>query len=64
MTGQVQDRPALGSGQSGGDVDELAPQRRSSCPGMLVTGEYAGCAQQVVSDGGAQNPGGVGAEPA
>ena len=62
MRGQVQDRSALRAGQSGGDIDDAAPQRRSACAGVLVAGEHAGGAQQVVGDRGAQDPGGVGAE--
>jgi hypothetical protein len=60
----VQDRAALRSGQSGGNVDDLAAQRRSACSGVLVAGEDTGRAQQVVGDRGAQNPGRVRAESA
>ena len=60
----MQDRSALRAGQAGRDVDDLAAQRRSACSGVLVAGEDAGGAQQVVGDRRAQDPGGVGAEAA
>src|SRR6476469_6380953 len=47
---QVQDGSTLRAGQSGGDVDDPAAQRRSACPGVLVAGEHPGGAQQVVGD--------------
>ena len=52
----------MGSGQSGRDVDDLAAQCRSSGEGMGAAGQDAGGAQQVVGDGGAEDPGGGGAE--
>ena len=64
VAGQVQDGLALRAGQAGGNIDDLAPQRRSACPGVLVSGEHAGSAQQVVGNRGAQHPGRVGPEPA
>ena len=59
----MQDRAALRSGQSGGNVDDLAAQRRW-CSGVLLAGEDTGRAQQVVGDRGAQDPGRVRAESA
>jgi hypothetical protein len=53
----------LRTGKAGGNVDQCAAQ---CCPaGFAVAGagEDRGGAQQVVSNGGAQHPGGVGAEP-
>src|SRR3954447_20048103 len=58
----MQDGSALGAGQSGRDVDDLAAQRGSASSGVLVTGEHAGGAQQVVGDRGTEHPGGVRAE--
>ena len=60
----MQDRSALRAGQSGGDVDDPAAQRRPRARRVLVAGEDAGGAQQVVGDRRAQDPGGVGAEAA
>src|SRR6185369_10094608 len=44
---KVQDGSALWAGQSGRDVDDAPPQRRSSREGVGCTGEHAGSAQQV-----------------
>ena len=45
----------LRAGQSGGDVDDAAPQRRSAGAGVLVGGEDPGGAQQAVGDRRAQD---------
>ena len=50
------------AGQPGWDGDDPAAERRSACPGVLVAGQDAGRAQQVVGDRRAQDPGGIGAE--
>ena len=54
----------LRAGQSCRDVDDAAAQCRYACSAVLVSGQHASGAQQVVSDGRAQDPGGVGAEAA
>jgi len=48
----VQHGSALGSGQAGGDVHDPGAQRRAAGDGMVLPGEGAGRAQQVVGDAG------------
>ncbi|MGY4646335.1 hypothetical protein ACVWWN_000131 [Mycobacterium sp. URHB0021] len=62
VTGQVQDRSALGSGQPGRDIDDFAAQRRAAGYRVRTPGQDPSSAQQIVSDRRAQHPGGVGAE--
>ena len=58
----MQDRASLWAGQSGGDVDDASAQGRAAGNAVGAAGEGSGGAQQVVGDGCAQDPGGVGAE--
>ncbi len=63
--GQVQgDVPAAVAGGAGGDVDQVAAQGDGSGFGEGEAGQGSGGAQQVVADGGAGQPGGVGGERA
>ena len=53
----------LRAGQSSRDVDDACGAASIRGPGVAVSGEHAGGAQQVVGDRRAQHPGGVRAEP-
>ena len=57
VTGQVQDGSALGSGQTGGDVDEFASQGGAAGDGVGFTGQCCRGTQQVVCDACSQDPG-------
>ncbi len=59
--GQVQgDVPAAVMGGAGGDVDEVAAQHGAAGFGAGEADQGVGGAQQVMGDGGAGKPGGVG----
>jgi hypothetical protein len=63
--GQVHgDVAAAVAGDAGGDVDEVAADGSAAGFGAGQAGQGAGGAQQVVADGGAGEPGGVGGERA
>jgi hypothetical protein len=63
--GQVQGEVAAAvAGGAGGDVDEVAAQGGASGLDAGEAGQGPGGAQQVVADGGAGEPGGVGGERA
>ena len=53
----MQDRFALGSGQAGGDVDQVTAQGRPAGAAVAGAGQGRGRAQQVMRDGRAQDPG-------
>src|SRR6185437_9999391 len=56
------DRFALGSGQPGGDVDQVTAQGGAAGAAVAGAGQGRGRAQQIVRDGRADGPGRVGAE--
>jgi hypothetical protein len=60
----VQDRFALGSGQAGGDVDQVTAQGGAAGAVVAGAGQGRGRAQQVMRDGRADRPRGIGAESA
>jgi hypothetical protein len=63
--GQVQGEVAAAvAGGAGGGVEEVAAQDGASGFGAGEAGQGPGGAQQVVTDGGAGKPGGVGREGA
>ncbi len=63
FSGQVHGDVAVSvAGDPGGDVDEVAAQRGAPGLGAGQAGQGPGGAQQVVRDGGAGKPGGVGGE--
>ena len=60
--GQVQREPSRGAGESGGNRDQLRPDRAGGGLGVKDRGQHAGGAGEVERDRGADQPGAVGPE--